>query len=43
MRMNYNELENLLEEADGSFSIIKIDGNKMYIITDWIGTRPRAH
>ena len=40
MRMNYNELENLLKEADGSFSIIKIDRNKIYIITDWIGTRP---
>jgi hypothetical protein len=40
MKMNYDELENLLKEADGSFSIIKIDGNKIYVITDWIETRP---
>jgi hypothetical protein len=40
MKMNYNEVEDMLKEADGSFSIIKIDGNKIYIITDWIETRP---
>ena len=38
--MNYDEFVRLLEKADGSFSIVKMEGDKLYIATDWIGTRP---
>jgi asparagine synthetase B (glutamine-hydrolysing) len=40
MNMNNSELAKLLEKVDGSFSIVKIENGKLYIVTDWIGSRP---
>jgi asparagine synthetase B (glutamine-hydrolysing) len=40
MMMKEDELHKVIKGADGSFLIIKVEGDKLYIATDWLGTRP---
>jgi hypothetical protein len=39
MQMDKSEFYKLLEKADGSFLIVKVE-KKVWIATDWLGTRP---
>ena len=40
MAMSEEELYRTLKEADGSFLIVKLENEKVWIATDWLGTRP---
>jgi len=40
MQMDRNEFYRLLERADGSFLIVKVEKEKVWIATDWLSTRP---
>jgi hypothetical protein len=40
MQMDKSEFYKLLEKADGSFLIVKVEKEKVWIATDWLSTRP---
>jgi len=40
IEMSEEELYRTLKEADGSFLIVKLEKDRVWIATDWLGTRP---
>jgi asparagine synthetase B (glutamine-hydrolysing) len=40
MSMDENEFYRTLEKADGSFLIVKVEKEKIWVATDWLSTRP---
>lgn len=40
MELKEGEFYDMLRRADGSFSIVKVEGDKLQVATDWLGTRP---
>jgi len=40
MEMSEEEFYKTLEKSDGSFLIVKLEKERIWIATDWLGTRP---